>query len=269
MSRQKLPSLTTIPQYREEARQAKHLVKVMGGPHSGFANRAVVEERWRRNAEFFGLSTRIYTVVPFVSMLAVGLVIGVIVTFRSMTILSVAATEYMPFVYGAVTGSAGSLSGFLVAWILLTFWKWKAAYCAVWVFESADREEPWRTTSVLKVYMPRLAFVNEEGLDYFTGPTRESGARDGVVHLKMPEQRRITSLRHMDELFDLEAARSEFTEVPARECYQLLERAVRIGILRRDLGVSKWQQFLSENWPWILTGIFMFIAFAVASQGSA
>ena len=167
-----------------------------------------------------------------------------------------------PLMEATIAAIASLFFSIAVCYGLLLIIKWNKAYVSVWVFENADKVDAWRTTGVLKCYLPRLGFIDAREGDFFSGPSRMSGPEHGMVHLELPYGQRIVDMQHIKECYGLQASHSTFTEVPARETYDLLERTVEAGNLKRGMNRSKMAKFMADNWVWIIMvveGIMIFL----------
>ena len=226
----------------------------------------VVNRRYRRHCEFFNASGTVTLMV--MTLLGIAVSIGGYIFLYTYTEGNAAmSTGGSPWVTASIF--TGPITGVyaLICWAVRLVQKWNACYAEVYVFEAADKLQPWKTTGLLKTFLPRLAFVDVQKGDFFSGPTKESGARTGSIHLALPEGERIVNLSGQRELYDLQPSRSQFTEVPARETYDILEMAVAIGQLKARIGKSKLAKMLSENGAWLVTaGNAVFIFFMVSAK---
>ena len=259
--RHEWPPLTTTAEYQAEARSETPIIRLFGLRDSAVLNPEIINRRFKRHCEYFGvtawkLKATLVTAVILVSVVLAGTVfvynVGQVET-RSM--------GANPFGQAAIAlvGAVVFSTGLAGAYFLIQ--KWQRAYTTVWVYETNDPVEAWRTTGVLHCFLPRLGFVDAREGDYYSGPTRASGPQQGMVHLDLDEGKRIVDMDNIAECYGLPASKSTFTEVPAREAYDLLETAAEAGTLKRGIGRSKAAKLFQENWAWILTlveGVMMF-----------
>ena len=263
------PVLETTAEYQEEARAEQPLIKMFGRYDSAFRHPGVLHRRFKRHCEYFGVSD---TGVKWtLGLLVLGLTAGI--SFASFIYnASQAESRSMqtdPLTQSLLFGVVALVicTGFAVVY-LMSHW-WRRSYTTIYVYEATDPIEKWRTTNILHTTLPRLAFVDGRQGDFFSGPTRKSGPQSGIVHLDLKEGAEIVKMNDITECYHLEAGRSTFTEVPARETYDLIETSVEAGEIHGERGKSKVAKMLRENWPWILSGIEVVIIFFMASGNTA
>ena len=261
--------LEDVRDYQDEARMETPILNLFSGRYSAIRHPGVLMRRYKRHCQFFGVNTQWHLWAMAVVCLILSVMIWVVafmyesgqVQTRSMGANPV-ATAFL------AAGAILVLSALCCALIRLQM-MWSASYAPVWIFENADEVEDWRTTGVVQTYLPRLAFIDASGGDFFSGPTRSSGPRQGLVHLMLPVGREATTLRHIRECYSLGRSSSTFTEVPARETFDLLERTIQAGELARGIGKGKLGKLLNEQWPWIVTTLALLLMFFASGAGQS
>ena len=264
-----LAALHSAAEYATEARMEQPVIRLGGMRYSAFMNPGVMSRRYQRHNQFFGGVGGV-KVKAIMTLLIAGLTTAAWFGVYLGTVDQTGRTiENNPIFEASL--SAVVAVGF-TALIAVGFWlshQFKASYLQVRVFERAVETEEWNTTGELRLYVPRLAFIDsaKKG-DYFSGPTRQSGAQHGSVHVDLPLGQRIVDMKSYADIYDLEPSVSTFTEVPQRQTYQFLQECVDAGTLARFAGKSKLGKLLSENAAWIVTGVFGILTFFMVMGGA-
>ena len=245
------------------------LIRFFGWKNSALLNPKVLNRRYERHCDFFAMSHKIQKAVMVVAVVVWAVVCGGFAYFYGAANAETLSKGTNPIMEGLLALGVGVLSGWGLCWTIRIFTKWNTAYGPAWIYERSDDVEVWRTTGLLGVYLPRLAFVDSSEGDYFSGPTRESGPRTGIVSLELPVGERLVDCAPLTSCYTMKASHSSFTEVPARETYDLIQRAVAVGDLKRGIGKSKLEKLLADNWPWIVAVVNAIIIFFMTSSGKA
>ena len=264
-----LPILNTVAEYQAEARAETPIIRFWGWHNSAILNPVVLNRRYERHCEFFAMAHKVQKAVMVGAVVVWASACAGFAFYYGTANAETLSKGTNPILEGLLAGGVGVVTGWSLCWVIRVFTKWNAAYGPAWIFERSDVLETWRTTGLLGVYLPRLAFVDSSEGDYFSGPTRESGPRTGIVSLELPVGARIADCRSITACYSMAASQSTFTEVPAREAYDLIQRAVAVGNLKRGLRKSKLEKLLADNWPWIVAVVNAIIIFFMTSSGKA
>ena len=237
--------------------------------YSALISPGVVSRRYQRHNQFFGSLGGI----KVKAFLWIGSILFVLAVFFGVYMGTQGQTgrtlESNPLVEASL---ASAVLGLFGAGVSLGFWithQFKAAYLLVRVFERSNNTEEWNTTGELRLYLPRLAFIDsaQKG-DFFSGPTRQSGAQHGSVHVDLPLGERIVDMNSYAGVYNLTPSTSTFTEVPQRATYQFITECADAGTLARFAGKSKLGKMLAENAAWIVTGVFAVLTFFMVMGGA-
>ena len=265
----RLPVLTTAAEYQKEAREDRPVIRFMGLNDSAIMpmGQHVVERRYKRHCEFFAAGDWVKVALLWLIWLVISVGVFVFFFLYEAGQMETRSLQGDPLINAAVAVVAATFGFIAFAKAKRLLDKWHAAYAKVYVFETADLVDDWRTTGVLTTFLPRLAFIDNREGDYFSGPSRQSGPNTGLVHLALPHGKKIVDMQGVMDCYGLPASKSSFTEVPARETYDLLQRTVEAGQLRRGLGKNKAMKFVTENWAWILSAINGMIILFLSGAG--
>ncbi|MCE2458857.1 MAG: hypothetical protein J4G14_13770 [Dehalococcoidia bacterium] len=264
-----LKPLDTAAEYAAEARAETPVIRMAGWRHSALMHPNVVARRYKRHNQFFGnLGIKApLVIIGSCASIVVAVAIFVYIGASAQTGLSL---ETNPLAESILSGLGSSFFAALIGMGIWISYRFKKAYLEVRVFERKVQTQEWNTTGQLRLWLPRLAFIDgaEDG-DYFSGPTRRSGAREGGVNLDLLPGKRIVDIETYAEVFDLKPSVSTFTEVPQRQTYQWMQECVDAGTLARFAGKSKLGKLLQENIVWIITGIELVLIFFMVMGGNA
>ena len=263
-----LKPLNSAAEYAAEARAETPIIRMSGWRYSALMHPNVVGRRYKRHNQFFGNLGVKVAILIFLTCAAIVAAVAFMVYIgtASQTGYTIKSNPVVESLLSAVIAAITCVFIGLGIWVSYQF---KKAYLEVFVFERKNETEKWNTTASLGLWLPRLAFIasSQDG-DYFSGPTRHSGAREGSVNLDLPLGNRVVDMKSYAEVFGLKPSISTFTEVPQRQCYQFMQECVDAGTLARFAGKSKLAKLLAENVVWIMTGICWLITFFIVMGGA-
>ena len=264
------PMPRTLEEFQQAAREETPLLRFFGFSHSGIFNRSVMKRRWLHHQAFFGgFPWMQHAIIWGISLFVIASVTAFIF-FVSWSMYDPRAAEAgtrmarNPIIDAGIACAMISVATLMSMELLRLRLRWTAMYCDVFVFECADKLDEWKTTGMLQTVAPRLAFI-DPAVDYFTGPTRSAGPRRGVVNLTMEPGQRLTDLKSYRDIFDLAPAKSDFTEVTARQIYDVIADSAEAGEMERDADRSKYQKLVGQHWPWVCLAVSLIVMLFQAS----
>ena len=264
-----LEPLHSAGEYADEARMEKPIIRLGGRRYSAFRSPGTISRRYQRHNQFFGGlgAAKVKTLLTIATLVLTAAAFAtVFISSANETGRTIESNPIFEAFLASGVAVVVSAGGSFAFWIKHQF---KRSYLRVSVFERSEETEEWNTTGELRLYVPRLAFIDsaQKG-DYFSGPTRQSGAEHGSVHVDLPLGYRIVDMKSYADVYDLEPSVSTFTEVPQRQTYQFLQECVDAGTLARFAGKSKLGKLLSENAAWIVTAVFGILTFFMVMGGA-
>ena len=262
------PTLSTAAEYQAEARLDPPLIRFFGAKAgSAIRNRQLLTRRYRRHKEWFGIDAIPWR-LPLLYLIGVALAVGP----AWAGWLLVDSRAHMPAAPHPITGAiSGGTMGMALAGLVIVFiwwmYQWNKLSGPAVVWERADKDRPWHTTGVLLTRVCRLAFLVQPAkqASVWSGPTRLAGPQHGIVNLELQVGKRLEELEGVTDLYDLPAAVSTWSEVPAREAYSLFIQAIRAGHKLRRARLAR-NKGLTEIWPVVVFIIELLIVFLQAGS---